>query len=704
MGFFIVLLGLVLVIFSMVAGLAHIHLAVLADAVVMLVGIVLILAGAIMTAMSFYRRASADQAFVRTGLGGSKVVLDGGTIVLPFFHRVLEINLKTMKLGVNPRGANALITHDNLRANVLAQFYIRVQADQEHILNAARSLGDSSVNAEAVEALVSEKLVSALRAIASQMDLFEIHTKRDEFAEKVKEHVKSDLEANGLLLESVTISELDQTDPAELSDNNVFDAQGKRKITEITAAAQVERNNLEREAERARKLKDVETRQQILELERKQAEAEANQATEVAKVRADKEREAQEALILQQRQIELAKIEKEKQIQAQEIARQQAVEIARAQQEQAVQAAQIAKDQQVQMATVEREKGVSLAERQKQIAIATQEAARAKAEEEALRATAEREKAGQQVTTVTQLAEAEREANKKLIAARQQIEQDKLRLQTNADVDAYTKVKQADAEREAATKQAEARLQLAEAEAQSKERQARGEKAQQMVSVDVAREQVNVEQAKVAVERQQLENRQEFADAGIQLEVQKLSIQASRDVQMEFARALASFLANGHMTLYGTPETATTMLDNMAKGFGLRSMIEGFVTGSNGNGKFHPNGSGPDSVGTLISQIGTLIRPVIAKATGESPENVSAESAERIARSLSENPAFLAALREAVATPAMPKDGSISNETASAPAKDTAKEPVIEFAPGPLAAVPDKSDSERADQKAPARK
>lgn len=77
---------------------------------------------------------------------------------------------------------------------MLAQFYIRVQGDTEHILDAARSLGENSVNAEAVEALVSEKLVSAPRVIASQMDLFEIHTKRDEFAERVKEHVRLDLD------------------------------------------------------------------------------------------------------------------------------------------------------------------------------------------------------------------------------------------------------------------------------------------------------------------------------------------------------------------------------------------------------------------------------------------------------------------------------------------------------------------------------
>lgn len=675
MGFILMALGFVMLVLGLLGGMLGLPIHTATGLLLSGTGIVVVIIGFGVTLMSFYRRTSADLAFVRTGQGGSKVVLDGGIRVVPFLHNVLEINLRTMKLGVNPRGQNALITHDNLRANVLAQFYIRVQADTEHILNAARSLGSNSVNAETVEALVSEKLVSALRAIASQMDLFEIHTKRDEFAERVKEHVKVDLESNGLLLESVTISELDQTDPGELSDNNVFDAQGKRKITEITAAAAVERNNLERSAERSRKLKDVETRQQILELERQQAESEAQQATEIAKVRADRDRESQEAQITQQRQVELAKIEKEKQIQAQEIARQQAIEIARTQQEQAVQSAQIVRDQQVQMATVEREKSVAVAERQKQVAVAEQETARARAEEEALHAAADKEKAGQQVTTVGQLAEAEREANKKLIAARQQIEQDKLRQQTTADVDAYTRVKQAEAERDAAQQQGEAKRQLAEAEAQSKEMVARGERAQQMVAVEVAREQVNVEQAKVAVERQQLENRQEFAQAGIQLEVQKLTIQAGRDVQMEFARALASFLANGHMTLYGTPETATTMLDNMAKGFGLRAMIEGFVNGSDGgnhgagdniavrnghdlNGnstlpvpaRTASNSSG-DAVSGLLSQIGGLLQPAIAKVTGSDASRVSAETAEQVARSLADNPAFLAAVKEALTAP-----------------------------------------------------
>jgi uncharacterized membrane protein YqiK len=563
-------------------------------------GIVLAIAGAIIAVItSLYRKTSADQAFVRTGMGGSRVILDGGTMVLPVVHRVVEVNLKTMKLGVNPRGRNALITKDNLRADVLAQFYIRVQADTDHILNAARSLGENSVNAETVEALVSEKLVSALRAIASQMDLFEIHTRRDEFAEKVKEHVKSDLEANGLLLESVTISELDQTDPAELSDDNVFDAQGKKKITEITAAAQVERNKLEREAERARKERDVSTRQQILMLEQQQAEAEANQATEVAKIRADRERESQEAVIAQARAVETAKIGQAQAVQAAEIARAQAVETARVQQERAVQLAALERDRMLQTATVERDQAVELAERAKQIAIAEQEAARAKAEKLYLDAQAERERSSQEVVKVQQLSEAEREAQKKLIAARQEIERNRFAQQTAAEVEAYARVKQAEADQEAATKQAAARLELAQADSESKKLIAGGEAAQQMVPVQVERERVAVRQAEVAVERQQLENRQQFAEAGIQLEVAKLRIAAERDVQVEFAHAMANFLGKGNMTIFGSPETANALLANLSKGMGFRTMLQGFLADST-------NGHGHDLAATVRDVVGSF--------------------------------------------------------------------------------------------------
>ena len=309
------------------------------------------------------------------------------------------------------------------------------------------------------------------------------------------------------------------------------------------------------------------------------------------------------------------------------------------------------------------------------------------------------------MTTVTQVAEADREASKKLIAARQQIEQDKLRSQTGGGCRSVLRAPgtaEAD-QRSRRPEQADARRVLAEADSQAKELVARGEKAQQMVAVEVAREQVNVEQAKVQVERQQLENRQEFAEAGIQLEIQRLTISANRDVQVEFAKSLASFLSSGHMTLYGTPETASTMLNNMAKGFGLRSMIDGFVNGASGNGangiaapetvagNGHArngqgegsngalvstgnsasgngaNNGGTDAVGAILAQVGTLLQPAIAKVTGKSDSNLSPEDAQSVARSLADNPAFLAALQSALTASAT----TANTASSSAPATET---------------------------------
>src|SRR5204863_7058401 len=124
---------------------------------------------------------------------------------------------------------------------------------------------------------VQEKLVSALRTVAATKDLVELHSKRDEFASAVQAIVTHDLASNGLTLESVTISALDQTDPTQLQERNVFDAQGLRKIAEITQRARVERNLIERDAEKQVVEKNVSTTKTVLDLQRDQAEDEAQQ-------------------------------------------------------------------------------------------------------------------------------------------------------------------------------------------------------------------------------------------------------------------------------------------------------------------------------------------------------------------------------------------------------------------------------------------
>jgi uncharacterized membrane protein YqiK len=561
-GLLLVLVGLCAIVGALVLPQVLVGTGVIQQALAAILGILLVAFGGILTWLNLYRKTAANQALVRTGSGKAKVVLDGGTVVFPVIHEVVPVSLETMKLEVERMGTDALITQDNLRVDVKAEFYIRVAPQEEDILQAARSLGTKSVDARAVGALVFEKLVSALRSVAAQKDLAAIHSDRKTFASAVQELVAEELQQNGLLLESVTISRLDQTDPHGLSDENIFDAQGKKKITEITAAARVERNRLERIAEQAITQQNVQTAEQVLLLERQRAEATATQERDVANVTAERAREKQAFAVAQEQAVREA-----------EIARDLAIESANIERDRNL----IRRQQEREQTDIERMKAVELAERQKQIAIAEAEAARAQAEKEALAAQAERERANQQIVTVQATAQAEREAQTKLIGAKQVIEQDKIKRETDAEVAAFTEVRKAEAGQKAAELEAQAQLRLAEAEARAKEMVAQGEQAQRLVEVSVERERVNVEQARVEVERKALENRQTFDRAAIEFETAKLRIEADKEVQMALAAALGQFMSKGNYNIYGDPTTMSQMFSQYTQGMGFSNKLDGFL-------------------------------------------------------------------------------------------------------------------------------
>ena len=112
------------------------------------IGIVLIFGIGFVLA-SLYTRSSRDEAYVRTGLGGQKVVLDGGSVVLPIFHSIARVNLKTLRLEVRRGEGDALITKDRMRVDIGAEFYVRVKPDASSIALAAQTLGDRTNDAEA---------------------------------------------------------------------------------------------------------------------------------------------------------------------------------------------------------------------------------------------------------------------------------------------------------------------------------------------------------------------------------------------------------------------------------------------------------------------------------------------------------------------------------------------------------------------------
>jgi hypothetical protein len=194
-----------------------------------------------------------------------------------------------------------------------------------------------------------------------------------------------------------------------------------------------------------------------------------------------------------------------------------------------------------------------------------------------LAAESEREAAKQKVLTVTVTSEAAREAEKKLIAAKQQIQENKIREETEADVLAYMKVKEAEGERKAADLQYEAKLRLAEGDSQAAIKRAEGDRALKMVEVTVEREKVNVEQARVDVERLSLSNRQEFEGAALKFELEKMRIEAERDVRIQSAQAMGQMLNKAQMQIFGDPDTMARMSERFMRAASYGAAADGLL-------------------------------------------------------------------------------------------------------------------------------
>jgi len=520
----------------------------LASAIMIIFGIgLVIVTGILSIVFNLYKRPLASEAFVRTGMGGEKVISGGGALVFPVVHQMVRVPLSTHRLQVHREGVDALITKDKLRADVLAEFFIRILNEDDAIKSAARSLGSCLDDPDEIAKQMEDKLVSALRTVAAGQTLEELNSERDTFVKQVSEAVKADLEHNGFTLEVVTISRLDQTDPRTLRDNNIFDAQGLRTIALITQTQLTERNRLEREGEQARTAQNVETKKRILALEQDKAQAEAEQAKAIAIVTAETGREATEKKIGAEKAIRLAQIDQ---------------------------------DRALKVAEVEREQATTIAERDREAAVAGAEAKRAVAQATQSEAEAKAEAARQNIQTVTVTSEAEREKKRRVIEAEAAAETTYVARAKEADANAYGVQKSAEGKKLAADAEAEATTKKAEAEAVAAEARARGTKAEQMVPIEVKRAEVEVDQKRVnEVLVPELQARKEHGDAAQKFELQKLEIEAEKSVRIATANAIATISSKVTATVVGTPEQVSDMVMGYVRGMSAGRTASGFTDG-----------------------------------------------------------------------------------------------------------------------------
>jgi uncharacterized membrane protein YqiK len=215
-----------------------------------------------------YRRSSKEVSFVRTGFGGQKVIMNGGALVFPVLHEQIPVNMNTLRLEVRRAADQALITKDRMRVDVQAEFYVRVQPVVESIANAAQTLGRRTMEPSALKELVEGKFVDALRAVAAEMAMEELHEQRVNFVQKVQAAVSEDILKNGLELESVSLTGLDQTNREFFNPDNAFDAEGLTKLTQAIEERRKTRNDIEQETQVLIERKNLEAESQKYQIAR----------------------------------------------------------------------------------------------------------------------------------------------------------------------------------------------------------------------------------------------------------------------------------------------------------------------------------------------------------------------------------------------------------------------------------------------------
>ncbi len=386
-----------------------------------LIVIAIVVALAVWLLHWLYLRSSKERAFVRTGMGGQKVVLDGGAFVLPIVHDVIPVNMNTLRLEVSRGRDKALITKDRMRVDVIAEFYVRVAANPESVAAAAQTLGLRTMEPEQLKELVEGKFIDALRTAAADMTMEELHEKRGLYVKRVREAVAEDLTKNGLELESASLTQLDQTGMEYFNPSNAFDAEGLTRLTEQIEHRKKQRNDVEQDTLIAIRNKNLEAEKLSLGIDREAEEARLSQQREVEIARAR-----------QRADLATERAQREQDAEGAQIAAKQAIDAARIRSEQSIEQERIGKERAVQSAEIERRMSLELAEQQRAIAVARESEALSIAQADAEYARAQAVTAEEKVFTARDVETAERKKAIDLIGARQAAEREALRLTLSA--------------------------------------------------------------------------------------------------------------------------------------------------------------------------------------------------------------------------------------------------------------------------------
>ncbi len=481
--------------------------------------VILVILGLFGLFKAFYIKVPQGTALIVNDMTSQPKVHFTGALVYPVIYKKEFMRISLLTLEVDRRGKDGLICQDNLRADITVAFYLRVNETTEDVLKVAKAIGvDRASDHQAVSTLFSAKFSEALKTVGKQFELSKLFEDRQNFRDRIVDVIGKDL--NGYALEDVAIDYLEQTPKSALDPNNIFDSEGIRKITEITAIHNIETNQKERDQELAIQKKNVETREASLALERQQADAEARQQREIDNIRA---RESSETLRVQEEErlkAEQARIQTQQEIEIREENRMREVEVAQQNRTRAVAIEQervnrareleiVAREREVELQRIEKEK--ALEEERKNISNVIRERV-------AVEKTVAQEE--ERIKEVREVSEAERMRQVTVI---------------NAQAEAKKRLAEGIEAEHAALGLAEARVRQATAEAEEKEGLVQANiTAEQLLAQARGLKEKGLSEAQVMEAKAQAQQQQGFAEAKILEE--KLAAQARGEEQQANAK------------------------------------------------------------------------------------------------------------------------------------------------------------------------
>ncbi|WP_049194837.1 flotillin family protein [Proteus mirabilis] len=574
--------------------------------------VILVILGLFGLFKAFYIKVPQGTALIVNDMTSQPKVHFTGALVYPVIYKKEFMRISLLTLEVDRRGKDGLICQDNLRADITVAFYLRVNETTEDVLKVAKAIGvDRASDHQAVSTLFSAKFSEALKTVGKQFELSKLFEDRQNFRDRIVDVIGKDL--NGYALEDVAIDYLEQTPKSALDPNNIFDSEGIRKITEITAIHNIETNQKERDQELAIQKKNVETREASLALERQQADAEARQQREIDNIRA---RESSETLRVQEEErlkAEQARIQTQQEIEIREENRMREVEVAQQNRTRAVAIEQervnrareleiVAREREVELQRIEKEK--ALEEERKNISNVIRERV-------AVEKTVAQEE--ERIKEVREVSEAERMRQVTVINAQAEAEESLVRQVKKAEADESSAKHKAEeistmakAELEASVKQAEAKIleeKLAaqargeEQQANAKEKlgladakileeklaaQARGEGQLGSAQAEVIRQRLKAEADGLTDKFKSMDHLSDTARAHEefrmrlekQFEQAMASIEANKEIAREQADVLAAALSKTNIEIVGGDGN---FFNTFSKALSLGKAVDGFM-------------------------------------------------------------------------------------------------------------------------------